>query len=155
MMTDDKNEFSGDVLMESTGDGGDIVVSDGLVMGCHDFTTAALLSLFGGNKDDTDGRPKETWWGNLVPGTKKNERMQSELGSMVEGIALTSGNLRKAAKAAERDLDWIKSDAGADDVSVSLAALTLSVAALTAEIVSDGQRAGGGTYELQWQEAVR
>lgn len=151
----DKNEFAGDVLLVSTPDGGDIVIEDGLVKDCRDFSTAAYLSLFGGNEGDIDGRDKETWWGNLVPGTKKNERMHGEFGAIIAGLPLTSGNLRRARDAAARDLDWIKSDAGADDVSVSLAAESQARVRLSAEVKKDSATVAGGVYELQWQEAVR
>lgn len=154
-MADDKNEFAGDVLLVSTLDGGDIVVEDGLVKDCRNFDTAAYLSLFGGNKGDVDGREKETWWGNLIAGTKRNEWMHSEFGATVVGLPLTSGNLRKARDAAGRDFDWIKSDAGADDVSVSLVAESHARVKLTAEITKDSQSVGGGEYEFQWDEAVR
>lgn len=154
-MADDKNEFAGDVLLVSTPDGGDIVIENGLVKDCRNFDTAAYLSLFGGNTDDINGREKETWWGNLIPGTKKNEWMRSEFGATVEGLPLTSGNLRRAREAAGRDLDWIKGDAGADDVSVSLAAECQARVRLLAEVKKDSARIAGGTYELQWNEAVR
>ena len=144
----------GDVLLVSGGDGGDIVVEDGLVKDCRNFDTAVYLSLFGGNKDDLNGRPKETWWGNLVPGTKRNEWMHSEFGAMVTGLPLTSGNLRNASEAASRDLDWVKSEAGADSVSSSLLAENSKRVRLTVEVMQDKKKAGGGSYEFQWQEAL-
>lgn len=144
----------GDVLLVSGGDGGDIVVEDGLVKDCRNFDTAVYLSLFGGNKNDLNGRPKETWWGNLVPGTKRNEWMHSEFGAMVTGLPLTSGNLRNASEAASRDLAWIKSEAGADSVSSSLLAENSERVRLAVEVMQDKQKAGGGSYEFQWQEAL-
>lgn len=154
-MSDDLTEFSGDVLLVSTPDGGDIVLRDGLIAPCRNFDTAAYLSLFGGNRGDADGRPKETWWGNLIPGTERAEWMQSEFGATVEGRPLTAATLRQAAQAAERDLAWTKDEAGADDVSVRLAAESSRRVELAVDITQDGQSAGGGKYEFQWQEAVR
>lgn len=154
-MADDKNEFAGDVLLLSTLDGGDIVIEDGLVKDCRNFATAAYLSLFGGNSGDVDGREKETWWGNLIPGTKKNEWMHGEFGATVAGLPLTSGNLRRARDAAARDLDWIKSDAGADEIAVSLVAESQARVRLSAEVKKDSATVAGGEYEFQWQEAVR
>lgn len=154
-MTDNKNEFAGDVLLVSTLDGGDIVVEGGLVKDCRNFDTAAYLSLFGGNAGDVDVREKETWWGNLIAGTKKNEWMHSEFGATVAGLPLTSGNLRKARDAAGRDLNWIKSDAGADDVSVSLVAESQERVKLVCDVKKDAATIAGGVYELQWNEAVR
>ncbi len=154
-MSEDLTEFSGDVLLVSTPDGGDIVVKDGLIAPCRNFDTAAYLSLFGGNRDDVDRRPKETWWGNLIPGTLADEWMHSEFGATIEARALTAANLRSAAQAAERDLAWIKDDAGADAVEVSLAAESSTRVRLEVDITQDGAAAGGGEYEFQWQEAVR
>lgn len=154
-MADDKNEFQGDVLMVSTLDGGDIVLSDGLIQDCRNFDTAVYLSLFGGNKDDVNGKPKETWWGNLVPGTKRNEWMHGEFGAMAAGLPLTGANLRKAGDAAERDLEWIKSDAGADEISVRLSAESAGRVRLDAGVKKDTALIAGGEFEVQWQEAIR
>lgn len=154
-MADDANDFMGDVLLQSTLDGGDIVVENGLVKDCRNFDTAAYLSLFGGNKKDLNARPKETWWGNLIPGTKRNEWMQSEFAATVNGLPLTSGNLLKARQAAERDLDWIKKDAGADGFSASLKAENPSRVRLEVEIKKSDAAIAGGAYELQWQGALK
>ena len=154
-MGDDKNEFTGDVLMVCTPDGGDIVIEDGLVKPCRNFDTAVYLSLFGGNEHDRNGKASETWWGNLVPGTRRNEWMQSEFGSVVTSFPFTSGNLKKAADAAERDLEWLKTDAGADSIEVSLEAESAKRVKLTANIMKDSSTIGGGEYETQWQEELR
>lgn len=154
-MTDDKTEFAGDVLLVSTPDGGDIVLNDGLIADCRNFDTAAYLSLFGGNRDDPDRRPRETWWGNLVPGTKPEEWMHSEFGATVEARALTAASLRASAQAAERDLAWIKDKAGADDVDVRISAEDSRRVVLAVDVTQDGQNIGRGEYAFQWQEAVR
>lgn len=147
--------FAGDVLIESTEDGGEITVEDGLVADCRGFDSAVYLSLFGGNREDSAGREKETWWGNLIPGTQEDEKLVSEFGATIEGLALTSGNLVKAQKAAERDLDWLKSVAGADELSVALSAENRSQVTMTVEVKKNGELLTGGEYDLQWTEAVR
>lgn len=150
-----EDEFMGDVLLTSTPDGFDVVLENGLIKDCRDFDSAVLLSLMGGNDEDLNRRPKETWWGNLVEGTQENEWISSEFGAMVKGFPLTSGNLRKAKDACKRDLDWIMSEGGADDISVELAAESSQRVKLDVEVTQDGSKAGGGNYELQWQGAVR
>lgn len=150
-----EDEFMGDVLLTSTPDGADIVLENGLIKDCRDFDSAVLLSLMGGNDEDLNRRPKETWWGNLVEGTQENEWISSEFGAMVKGFPLTSGNLRKAKDACKRDLNWIMSEGGADDISVELSAESSQRVKLDVEVTQDGNRAGGGNYELQWQGAVR
>lgn len=150
-----EDEFMGDVLLTSTSDGFDVVLENGLIKDCRDFDSAVLLSLMGGNDEDLNRRPKETWWGNLIDGTQESEWISSEFGAMVKGFPLTSGNLRKAKDACKRDLDWIESEGGADDISVELAAESSQRVKLDVEVTQDGNRAGGGNYELQWQGAVR
>ena len=147
-----KNEFSGDVLMDFSGGTGEIVIEDGLVKDCRDFSTAVCLSLFGGNKDDTKGVEKDTWWGNLILGTKENEMMKSEFSAAVSGVPLTSGNIRKAKDAAARDLSWIKNDAGAESVEVSLRAVSPNRVYLESSIMQ-GESESKNKYEMQWQEA--
>lgn len=154
-MTDGGAEFSGDVLLVSTDDGGDIVLKDGMISACRNFITATYLSLFGGNRGDADRRPKETWWGNLVPGTEAAEWMHSEFGATVEGLALTSASLRTAAAAAARDLAWTKEVAGADAVDVSLSAESGNRVVLSAEILKEGEGVGGGDYAFQWRGAMQ
>lgn len=154
-MADDANDFMGDVLLQSTLDGGDIVIENGFVKDCRNFDTAAYLSLFGGNKKDLNARQKETWWGNLIPGTKRNEWMQSEFAATVNGLPLTSGNLLKARQAAERDLDWIKKDAGADKISAALKAENPARVRLEVEVKKSEAAIAGGAYELQWQGALK
>lgn len=147
--------FIGDVRLTLDENGADIIIKDGLIQDCRDFDTAVMLSLFGGNKDDENGMAKKTWWGNLIPGTRREEWMQSEFAAMITGYPMTGVNLRKASNAATRDLAWAKNIAGADSVSVSLYAENQDRIKLTAEIMQEKQSAGGGSYELQWQEAVR
>lgn len=150
-----EDEFMGDVLLTSTPDGVDVVLENGLIKDCRDFDSAVLLSLMGGNDEDLNRRPKETWWGNLVDGTQESEWISCEFGAMVKGFPLTSGNLRKAKDACKRDLNWIMSEGGADDISVELAAESSQRVKLDVEVTQDGSKAGGGNYELQWQGAVR
>lgn len=150
-----EDEFMGDVLLTSTPDGFDVVLENGLITDCRDFDSAVLLSLMGGNDEDLNRRPKETWWGNLVEGTQESEWVSSEFGAMVKGFPLTSGNLRKAKDACKRDLDWILNEGGADDISVELAAESSQRVKLDVEVTQDGNWTGGGNYELQWQGAVR
>ena len=152
---EDVNVFEGDVLYTATPDGGDIKIENGLVKDCRNFDTAAYLSLFSGNENDADGREKDTWWGNLIPGTDRSEWMQSEFGATVAGYPLTSANIQKAEAAAGRDLAWLRTEADADEVNVSLSATSAKSVNLSVEVMQDGKKTGGCAYEFQWTEAVR
>ncbi len=147
-----KNEFSGDALLDFSDGCGELVIEDGLFKDCRDFSTAVCLSLFGGNKDDTKGLEKDTWWGNLIPGTKEVERMESEFSAAVDGTPLTSGNIRRAREAAERDLSWIKSEAGAETIDVSVSAVDSHRVYLDTKMVMDGNTSEN-KFQMQWQEA--
>ena len=151
----DKNEFKGDVELITKGGEFDIVVEDGLIKDCRNFDTAVILSLFGGNEGDINGKDKETWWGNLIPETKKEERIQSEFGSMSKALPVTSGNLQKASEAAKRDVEWIKDEAGADKIDVQLSAANAQRVQLEIDIKKDAATIAGGIYETQWAEAIR
>ena len=148
-----KTDFKGDVYIHSTNDGGEIGIEDGLVLDCNTFSTAVYLSLFGGNKDDDAGRSKETWWGNLVSGTGENERIVSQFQAAICGLPLTSGNLKKAQAAAERDLAWLKDEGIADSVSVTLKAEDVKRVAVTVEVRKDGGKIFESNYYFEWEGA--
>ena len=86
-MSENKNEFKGDVELVTKGGEFDIVTEEGLVKDCQNFDTAVLLSLFGGNCGDVNGKEKETWWGNLIPETKEEERIQAEIVRLSKELA--------------------------------------------------------------------
>lgn len=153
-MKENVNEFQGDCLLTSTINGFDLVFKEGLIQDCRNFDTAAALSLFGGNENDLNGKEKETWWGNLVEGTKKDEWIHSEFKAIARALPLTSGNLKKAQAAAERDLSWIK-DAGADSIKVQLSAANPERVKLRAEVWQEDKNVGQCEFETQWAEAVR
>ena len=96
----------GDVLLFQTDNEGDINVVDGLVEMSGGLETAAYLSLFGGNEDDTgsDGSPL-TWWANLDE-TDPTSQYRSETQNLLQGIPATTGNLIRIEDAAKRDLAW-------------------------------------------------
>ena len=152
-MSENRNEFQGDILIKSTPDGADIVLEDGLIQDCRGFETAIFLSLFGGNEKDLNKKTNETWWGNLVEGTKENEWIHSELNAMVKGLPITSGNIKKARDAAQRDLSWIKDDAGADEINIFLHAENPTKTKLTAEILKNNSKINTSEYEFQWKGA--
>ena len=148
-----KTDFKGDVLIHSTNDGGEIDVEDGLILDCNTFSTAVYISLFGGNKDDDAGRSKETWWGNLIPGTVENERVVSHFQAVICGLPLTSGNLKKAQTAAELDLKWLKDEGIADSVTVTLKAEDVKRVCASVEITKDGTSLFESSYYFEWEGA--
>lgn len=148
-----KTDFKGDVYIHSTNDGGEIDVEDGLILDCNTFSTAVYISLFGGNIDDDAGRSKETWWGNLIPGTNENERIISQFQAIICGFPLTSGNLQKAQAAAGRDLAWLKDEGIADNVTVLLKAEDVRRVCVSVEAQKDGSTVFESSYYFEWEGA--
>ena len=150
-----KTEFAGDVLINGADGGGNIVIEDGLVKDCRNFSTAVYLSLFGGNARDEAGRDNETWWGNLIPGTKRNERIVSSFYAIASGSPLNSNNIKKAAAAAKDDLSWMTEEGVADEIDASIYATGAKQVQLTVRISKKGTDIFKDTYGFQWQGAHR
>lgn len=97
----------GDVLLFQTPDDGDIEIEDGRVTVSGGLETAAYLSLFGGNENDS-GRADDplTWWGNIDESLPERE-YRSETQYLLRSIPAVPANLRRLERAAERDLAWM------------------------------------------------
>ena len=149
-----KTEFTGDVLLSGADGMGNIVIEDGLVKDCRNFSTAVYLSLFGGNARDSAGRENETWWGNLIPGTKKNEKLVSSFYAIVNGLPLNSNNIKKAVAAAKDDLGWMTEEGIADEIDASIYAMSARQVQLTVRISKSGSDILKDTCGFQWQGAI-
>ena len=149
-----KTEFAGDALLTDADGVGNIVLDNGLVKDCRDFSTAAYLSLFGGNAGDDAGRSDETWWGNLIPGTKKNEKVVSSFYAITSGLPLNSSNIKKAASAAKDDLSWMIKEGIADDVEAEIFAENAKRVELSITVSKSGKDILKDTYSFQWQGAI-
>lgn len=145
-----KTDFAGDVLLINSDGTGEIVLENGLVKDCRDFSTAAYLSLFGGNSRDDAGRTNETWWGNLVPGTKKNEKLVSSFSAIANGLPLNSNSVKKAVQAAKDDLKWMIEEEIADEIDVEIMARNVKSVQLTVRISKSGVDIMKDTYGFQW-----
>ncbi len=148
-----KTDFAGDVLLVNSDGTGEIMLENGLVKDCRNFSTAAYLSLFGGNALDEAGRTTETWWGNLIPGTKKNEKLVSSFSAIVNGLPLNSNNIKKAVSAAKNDLNWMTEEGIADGIKVVITATNAKKVQLTVTVSKNGVDIMKDTYGFQWQGA--
>lgn len=108
-----------DVLLQQTADGGEITCAAGQVVMTDDLGTAVLLSLFGGNADDSgaDGDKPKEWWGNKLA-TSEEEKLRSETQNALSKLPVTTGNLRRFQDAAQRDLAWMVTSKVASAVAV-------------------------------------
>lgn len=89
------------VQIRMTNDGGQ------LVAGTNELETAVILSLFGGNADDTGLQGDSlSWWGNV--GELNEARVQrSETQNLLRGLPSTTANLLRVRDAILRDLAWM------------------------------------------------
>ena len=129
-----------DVRLYQTPDGGEISVANGVAELEDGLQSAAYLSLFGGNEEDSggdEGEEKE-WWGNTLE-RDPARALRSRFQHAVQASPLLPTNLPTFEDAARADLEWMVGTlADAVDATASLPAintLTLSVG-----IVVEGNR---------------
>lgn len=148
-------DFAGDVLLIETPDGGDIVLEDGRVKPCRDFSTAVYLSLFGGNKDDAGTvKNRHTWWANTLKETPENEKMISRFQAVIAGLPLSVKNIRKAETAAALDLEWLKSEGAADEIIAEGKTRGKNIFALKIEIKNSGTSLYEKEFSLLWENGI-
>jgi phage gp46-like protein len=144
------SDFCGDVLLVATPDGGDIVVTDGLVVSDTALSTAAYLSLFGGNKAD-NGKVKNsmTWWGNLVPEIKESEKMISRFQNIITAMPFSVKNIQAAEQAARLDFAWLIAEGIAERVDVSIRAVSLKKIEVKVDMTAGGDTSSK-KYLFSW-----
>ena len=105
-----------DVLLRQTADGGEIDFANGQPALTDGIETAVILSLFGGNEEDSglEADDAKQWWGNLTE-QEPARRFRSETQFLLRSLTATTANLRRVDYAAARDLAWM-----ADSVAVSV-----------------------------------
>ena len=136
----------GDVLLLQTNDDGEITVTGGVVEMTGDFRTAAYLSLFGGNEDDT------TYWGDKLE-TDPAFKYVSKTQNLLQALPAVSANLRRIEDAARIDLQWFltKNIASSLDVATSIPALNRIQ--ITVDIQADGEESSF-TFTENWKAGV-
>jgi len=129
----------GDVILCQSNDGGEISVLGGTVEMSGGLSTAAYLSLFGGNEDDGGAQVSTSgWWGNIDENVPER-KYRSETQFLLQGIPATSANLLRIEAAAMRDLQWMRDVRVASDVRVvaSVPALNRIKLAVDIEAIGD------------------
>lgn len=110
-----------DVLLFQTDDDGDILLEGGLIRTEQGLETAAYLTLFGANEEDS-GSPSDDsiqFWGNLLeddPLRKLRGRFQN----LCRTLPVTSANLQLLQEAAEADMLWFVEAEIASTVSLEV-----------------------------------
>lgn len=148
-------DFEGDIFLIETPDGGDIVLENGTIKPCKDFSTAVYLSLFGGNKDDAGAvKNRHTWWANTLKETPEDEKMVSRFQAVIAGLPLSVKNIRKAETAAALDLEWLKSEGAADEVIADGETKGKNTFVLKVEVKNKGQRLYEKEFALLWEHGI-
>jgi phage gp46-like protein len=97
-----------DVLLSQKVDGGEITFVNGEPLMDDGLETAAYLSLFGGNEEDSggdEGKPYE-FWGNKIE-TDASKKLRSQTQFLLRSIPITSGNIVLIEDAVANDLAWM------------------------------------------------
>ena len=147
--------FEGDVFLFDTDDGGEISVVNGLVIADRKFSTAAYLSLFGGNVED-GGRVdnNKTWWGNRFAETSEKEKIVSRFQATIKSLPLTTKNILLAEQAAKEDLAWMVDEGIADEIITDIKVVDRFRCELEVIIRKDGELIEKRSYKVNWEEAV-
>ncbi|MDD5353085.1 MAG: phage GP46 family protein [Candidatus Omnitrophica bacterium] len=142
-----------DVLLVSTNDGGDIICENGIIEMTAGFETAVFISLHAGNlKDDgTQATKKYTWWGNLLEDNNPDGKIISRFQNILSGLPATPENLIKAKQAAMQDLEWLTSTGISDKIEISATIPAQNRIAVEINILKDGAKLYGTTFELNWK----
>jgi len=144
-------DFSGDILLVDSPDGGDLEIEHGLIKNDKQFSTAVYLSLFGGNLDDPGKtKSKRAWWGNLLVDTE-SEKLRSRFQYIINGFPMTVKYIREAEAAALLDLEWFKKEKIADEIIVSGKSIDKSTFNLKVEILADRELLYKNNFSIQWE----
>lgn len=143
----------GDVKLFQTLDGGDITVAAGIVDMSGGLETAAYLSLFGGNEEDSgsDSNPL-TWWGNLDE-LDTADQFRSETQFLLDGLPATPNNLLRIEDAASRDLKWFLDKRVASSITVIASIPTSNQIKLIINIEAEGEETSFEFVE-NWKATV-
>lgn len=123
-------DHQGDILLENTADGGDILIEGGIATMTPGLETSVYASLF------TD----PGWWGAEFDGN---------LAKAIRDTALTSSTRLTFEEAAEADLAWLIEDGIAERVEVQ--ALIVGPKRLQLAVEIDGEQAG--PYSINFAES--
>jgi phage gp46-like protein len=147
------NEFNGDLLLQSTVDGGEItLLPDDTFLNDTGFETAIYLSLFGGDYEDngTESTKDKTWWGNNLEVNNPNAKLISRFQNLSRSMPLTPGNLLKLKDAVRQDLQWFIDEGIIDLLIVNMTIPNKNRIATEIIGLKDKTKIFGTKYEKSW-----
>ena len=129
-----------DVLFFQTADGGEVRAVNGQLELSEGLDTAAYLSLFGGNSDDSGltADDAKQWWSNFDE-TDPAKRYRSETQFLLRTLPLIPANLIRLEDAAAKDLSWMLQST-TDSIAVRASMPGINRVQLDVVLVIDGKK---------------
>lgn len=142
-------DFEGDLRLIMSDDGAELAIENGLILPEKGFDTSVLISLFGGNIEDSGKvENKNGWWGNYSLG---GEKIQSRFQAITNGQPLTVASAKEAINAAKLDLNWLISEGVADDIELSGYIAGTKRFELTVMLIKDGTDIYNNKFAVNWE----
>jgi hypothetical protein len=147
-----RNITTGDVLLLSNIDGGEIDMRDGYVEMTGGFESATYLSLFGGNEKDnaTDATKKFQFWGNLTEENTPDRKMISRTQNLLIGLSAVPSNLNLVEQAIRLDLNWMLIAEIVDEFIIDLSIPSKNRIEIKIQGIKDQSRVGETIFEKNW-----
>jgi len=143
--------FEGDILLYESIDGGEVSLESGLFIPDKQFSTAAYLSLFGGNKSDSGKvNNRNEYWCNFLDNIAESEKYRSRFQHIITGFPMTVKNIKDAETAAYMDLQWFINEGIADYIFVYGQATGKNRFNLRVQILKDKLTIFENEYSLLW-----
>lgn len=141
--------FTADALFAPVPDGGEIRFIDGEPIRSGGLAGAVYILLWGGNQAD-DGTPEsaEAWWGNQLG---SDEPIHSRTATLVQGLPMVSGNLRRIEETVEEDLQPLIDDGVATSVEATAGMRSARFLLLEIRVESVGNATEILVYRLNWE----
>lgn len=124
------------ILDENDGDfvqnGNDLALESGL-------NSAFIISLFGGNLEDTGLKDNEDqWWGNYLE-EDPTKKVHSLTQHYIKTLALSRNNLLRIQDAAKKDLSWALDSGLVTELNVSLSISGNNLLSIVINAIADNK----------------
>ncbi len=129
-----------DVLLRHQPDGGNLEYKNGAALMSDGLESAAYLSLFGGNEQDSgaDGDALREWWGNKIERIEAR-KYRSRFQNLMASLPLVPGNLARLEEAAALDISWFVDEGVASYLNVNASIPAINTVKLDVLIVVDDE----------------
>lgn len=145
--------FEGDLKLENTMDGANVVIENELFCSDKTFSNAVLISLFGGNIDDSGKvENRNGWWGNYVDCGDNERKVISRFQYATNGTPLNVSSAKEAIEAAREDLNWLIESGACDDIILNGSIASPKRFDLSVRISANEKTVFNSVYSVNWEE---